>query len=232
MSCCRSRRFRGDKILNDHLIDAIIKQVVEIIPIRDDMALRSFIAKLPPISVGAPDPNDDKDKRYVVGDWFFTFRRYHEPNLKQNWLEFWPGTAGTYWGYLRLNPYFYDDEGRNRKIWELTHAFAYTKIRGLGINKLYVKLTMKLATLNKADLLVANPRHVSMLVTLTDQKWRVRGTGGSQVTIKRIIKQGREWYGNNPSSRRMYYAEELRSFMTDGSLMMEKTFAMDRFLGR
>jgi hypothetical protein len=214
------------------LIDAIVRSVLSIVPAKDDAALKQFITRLQPIAAGAPDVSDPGNKCYIVQQWFYCLRRYEEVNLKQNFMEFWPGTGGAYWGYLRLNPYFYDDQGRNRKIWELTHAFCYNSVRGQGINRLYVTLALALARVNHADLLIANPRHVSMLVTLTDMGFRASGGGGSQQSVRRVIKQGRSWYGRDQSARRMYYAEELRSFMTDGSLMMERKPSSPGFLAK
>jgi hypothetical protein len=217
-------------LVNKPLIEAFVQQVLAMVPARSDAALKQFIAKLPPISAGVPDVLDPTTKCYTVRNWFYCLLKFEELSLKQNFLEFWPGTAGRLWGYLRLNPYFYDDQGRNRKIWELAHAFAYTNVRGQGINRLYVTLALALAKANHADLLVANPRHVSMLITLNDMGFRVKGGGGGQQSVKRIIKQGRAWYGADASARRMHYAQELRPFMTDGSLMMEKKLSGGGFL--
>jgi GNAT superfamily N-acetyltransferase len=211
------------------LIEAFVKQVLDMIPAKSDKALKQFIADLSPISAGVPEPNDPANKCYIVQDWFYCLRKYEETSLKQNFLEFWIGTGGRHWGYLRLNPYFYDDEGKNRKVWELTHAFAYPQVRGQGINRLYVALALALARANQADLLVANPRHVSMLITLSDNNFKIKGGGGSAVSIKRIIKQGRTWYRSDANARRLYYAEEMRLLMQDGSLMMEKNLAHERF---
>ena len=216
-------------MLSKDLVTAFVKQALDLVPVRSDVNLKAFINRLPPISAGVPSLDDPTTKCYVVRSWFFCLRRYEEVNLKQNFLEFWIGTDGKFWGYLRLNPYFYDDEGRYRKIWEITHAFAYTHVRGQGINELYVSLALALARANNADLLVANPRHVSMLITLTDKGFKISGAGGSHQSIKRIIRQGRAWYGADHSARRMYYAQEMRSFMQDGSLMMEKDLAKERF---
>jgi GNAT superfamily N-acetyltransferase len=212
-----------------HLIDAFVKEALRIIPAKSDISLKQFITNLRPIAAGVPDADDIAKNSYRIGDWFFCLRKYEEHSLKQNFMEFWVGTNGAFWGYLRLNPYFYDDAGRNRKVWEITHAYAHTKYRGQGINRLYAQLALELARVNVADLLIANPRHVSMLVTLTDLGFKVHGEGGNLQSIKRIIKQGRTWYKKDVNARRLYYAQELRSFMTDGSLMMEKDLEHERF---
>lgn len=216
-------------MLSKELIAQFIKTALDVVPTKSDAQLKAFIKRLPPISAGIPSLDESGIKLYYVRNWFFTLRRYEEINLKQDFLEFWIGADGRFWGYLRLNPYFYDDLYRNRKIWEITHAFAYTNVRGQGINELYVSLALALARANRADLIVANPRHVSMLITLTDKKFRIAGAGGSQQSIRRIIRQGRAWYRNNTNARRLYYAQELRPFMQDGSLMMEKDLARERF---
>ena len=211
--------------------------MLDVVPAKSDQSLKTFITRLKPIAAGAPDAADaaspktsePSDKCYIVQDWFFCLRRFEDRNLKQNFLEIWVGTGGRYWGYLRLNPYSHDDEGKNRKVWEISHAFAYTAVRGQGINRLYIELALALAQTNEADLLVANPRHVSMLIGLTDYGFRIKGGAGSAQSIKRIIRQGRGWYGKNTSARRLLYAQELRSFMQDGSMMMEKDLAKERF---
>lgn len=204
----------------------MVKHVLETVPTRSDAELKAFIARQPSLSQGVPEyekmVSEEDATCHQVLDWFYCLRKFEERNLKQNFLEFWPGTGGRFWGYLRLNPFFYDEQGKGRHIWELTHAFCYTKVRGLGINRLYVTLTTELARANNADLVVANPRHVSMLVTLTNMGWRVAQGAGSMHSIRRIVKQGKTWYGNNPNARRLYYAQELRPFMQDGSMMMEK----------
>ncbi|MEO0108850.1 MAG: hypothetical protein ABIK62_06750 [candidate division WOR-3 bacterium] len=211
------------------LIPQFVRRVLEIVPAHDDDLLKRHIDRLAPISTSKPDLANPLDKCYPVGDWFFCLRRFPEPNLQQNFLEIWPGTAGAFWGFLRLNPYFHDDQGRDRKIWELAHAYVSTKYRGLGINALYVALTLELARVNRADLVVANPRHVSMLITLTENGFHIRGTSAGLQAIRRTIRQGRNWYRKDISARRMYYAEELRGIMQDGSLMMEKELKGSKF---
>jgi GNAT superfamily N-acetyltransferase len=216
-------------MVTKHLIEAFVKEALRLVPAKSDVSLRQFINALRPISAGVPDASDIAKGCYKVADWFFCLRKYEEQSLKQNYMEFWVGTGNGFWGYLRLNPYFYDDTGRNRKVWEITHAYAHTKYRGRGINRLYAQLALELARVNVADLLVANPRHVSMLVTLADLGFKVHGEGGNLQSIKRIIKQGRTWYRKDANARRLYYAQELRAFMTDGSLMMEKDLEHERF---
>jgi GNAT superfamily N-acetyltransferase len=216
-------------MVTKHLVDAFVKAVLDIVPAKSDLDLKRFITGLRPLGAGVPDAEDIRLRSYKVGDWFFSLRRYEERSLKQNYLEFWVGTEGAFWGYLRLNPYFYDDEGRSRKVWELAHAYAHTRFRGQGINRLYAQLALELARTNVADLLVANPRHVSMLVTLADLGFKVKGGSSNLQSMKRIIKQGRTWYRKDVNARRLYYAQELRSFMTDGSLMMEKDLEHERF---
>jgi len=216
-------------MVTKQVVEAFVKEALQIVPVKSDLDLKRFITNLRPISAGVPEVADIAREAHHVGDWFLVLRRYEEQSLKQNFMEFWVGTNNAFWGYLRLNPYFYDDTGRNRKVWEITHAYAHTKYRGRGINRLYAQLALELARANLADLLVANPRHVSMLVTLTDLGFKVHGEGGSLQSIKRIIKQGRAWYRKDTNARRLYYAQELRAFMTDGSLMMEKDLEHERF---
>jgi len=210
------------KPIDRELIHDFVRTVVSLVPTGDNGRLRQFVEKLQPASDSLPDLKSPVSRCYLVQKWFFCFRRYDEPNLRQSFLEIHPGTEGEFWGFLRLNPWFYDDEGKNRRIWELTHAFAHPQFRGNGINALYVAVTLALAKANKADYLVANPRHVSMLITLSDNGFRVRGAGGGAQTVKRIIHQGRAMYGKNTSARRLFYAQELRSVIQDGSVMMEK----------
>jgi GNAT superfamily N-acetyltransferase len=216
-------------MISKQLIEAFVKQALTVVPAKSDQSLKVFISRQRPIAAGVPDAADIARNSYRVLDWCFSLRRYDEQSLNQHFLEIWVCDGKSFWGYVRLNPYFYDDEGKNRKVWEITHAFAYTKFRGRGINRLYVALALELARTNMADLLIVNPRHVAMLITLTDLGFKIKGGGGSQQSVKRIIRQGRAWYRKDANARRLYYAQELRSFMTDGSLMMEKDLADERF---
>jgi hypothetical protein len=216
-------------VFSKELISRFVKAVMDLVPCKSDERLKEFISRLHPISAGTPDVNNPVGACYRVEDWFFCLRRYEETSLKLNYLEIWVGRDGAYWGWLRLNPYFYDDQGRNRKVWEITHAFAYPKVRGRGINRLYAALALEMARANMADLLVANPRHVAMLVVLSDMGFSIRGATGTQQSVKRIVKQGRVWNAGDANARRLYYAQEMRSFMADGGMMMEKDLAHERF---
>lgn len=216
-------------MFNKALIEKFTKQILQIVPAKSDEQLKRFIGRLKPISAGKPDAAEVTDACYKVENWFFCLRRYEEVSLKENYLEIWVGRNNSYWGYLRLNPYAHDALGRGRKVWEISHAFAYTKVRGQGINRLYAALALALARTNMADLLVANPRHVAMLVTLADLGFSMHNAPGSLQTVKRVIKQGRAWHPQDPNARRLYYAEELRVLMIDGGLMMEKDLAHERF---
>ena len=87
---------------------------------------------------------------------------------------------------------------------------------------------MALARKNRAKSVVAYPRHVAMLVTLLNFGYRTM-EGNYDATLHRILKQGKHWYGNNTGQRRLYYAQEFRPFIQDGSFIMEKSVASHGF---
>jgi len=46
--------------------------------------------------------------------------------------------------------------------------------------------------------------------------------GNYDETLYRILEQGRKWYGLNTPQRRLYYAQEFRPFIQDGSFIMRR----------
>lgn len=87
-----------------------------------------------------------------------------------------------------------------------------------------VELVLALCKKNRGYSVVAYPRHVAMLVTLIKMGFRTL-EGNYDATLKRILDQGLRWYRNNTSQRRLYYAQEFRPFIIEGSFIMEKRVA-------
>ena len=77
----------------------------------------------------------------------------------------------------------------------------------------------------RIGLAVAAALVFGILAGETDLKITVRDLtfeGNYDDTLHRIYKQGKRWYANNVNQRRLYYAQEFRPFIQDGSFVMEK----------
>jgi hypothetical protein len=131
-------------------------------------------------------------------------------------------SGDEYMGYDRIDPRWIDAEGRDMKRWELNRAYMRPKYRGLNYSLFMADMVMALARKNRARSVVAFPRHVAMLVTLLNYGFRTM-EGNYDATLHRILKQGKRWYGTNTTQRRLYYAQEFRPFIQDGSFIMERS---------
>ncbi len=195
-----------------------IERIVEQIPCRTLEELRKYIATKSQGKVVYPRPE------IRVGDHWFCIRRYHDVVTDEDILEVYVGSRESgdeYMGYDRIDPDWTDAEGRQAKRWELTRAYMRPRYRGRDYSVFMLELVIALARKNRARSVVAYPRHVAMLITLLRHGFRTMD-GSYDETLMRIFKQGQTWYGLNPAQRRLYYAQEFRPFIQDGSFIMEK----------
>ncbi|MBM3315208.1 hypothetical protein FJY71_05120 [candidate division WOR-3 bacterium] len=195
-----------------------ITKVAAAIPCETDERLGRFVASRPEAKVVAPKPE------LVVDDHWFAFRRYHDAVTGDNIIEVYVGShesGDEFMGYDRLDPRWHDAEGRDLGRWEITRAYMRPKYRGRNYSLFMTELAMALCRKNHSTSVVAYPRHVAMLVTLLNYGFRTM-EGDYDSTLLRILKQGRRWYGGNVTQRRLYYAQEFRPFIQDGSFIMEK----------
>lgn len=194
-----------------------IRQIVDKVPATTDSSLTNYINRLPEAKITPPKPELHFD------NYFISFRRYLDIVTKENLLEIWLGKdQEELIGYVRLDPSWDDGKDEKRKRWEITRAYVRPKYRGNYYSIFMAELGIALARKNKADAVVAYPRHVAMLITLVDYGFRTEA-GTYDASLYRIVKQGRRWYRKNPSARRLYYAQEFRPFIQDGSFVMEKS---------
>jgi len=195
-----------------------VHQVADMIPCKTYDEVTRFIKTKPEGKVMLPAPE------IKVGDHWFSIRRYHDVVSNEDIIEIYVGnkqTGDEYMGYDRIDPRWYDAEGRDLKRWELTRAYMRPKYRGANYSLFMVEMVTALARKNRANAVVAYPRHVAMLVTLLHYGFHTM-EGNYDATLQRIYKQGRRWYGANTVQRRLYYAQEFRPFIQDGSFIMEK----------
>jgi GNAT superfamily N-acetyltransferase len=159
-----------------------------------------------------------------IDDHWFCIRRHNDAVTGEDILEVFIGnreSGDEYMGYDRIDPRWHDAEGRDMRRWELTRAYMRPRYRGQNYSYFMAEMVMALARKNRAKSVVAYPRHVAMLVTLLNFGYRTM-EGNYDATLHRILKQGKRWYGNNTAQRRLYYAQEFRPFIQDGSFIMEK----------
>jgi GNAT superfamily N-acetyltransferase len=195
-----------------------ISRIVDVIPCKSLDELDRFINNKPMAKVVYPK------RDIIVEDHWFCVRRYHDVVTDDNIFEVYIGNQESgeeYMGYDRIDPRWLDAEGRDEGRWELTRAYMRPKYRGRNYSQFMLDLVVALAKKNKAKSVVAYPRHVAMLVTLLKNDFKTRG-GNYDETLQRIYKQGKTWYGANTQQRRLYYAQEFRPFIQDGSFIMEK----------
>lgn len=198
-----------------------IKTIVAAVPCATTKEVEEFIRSLSEAKLVAPKPE------IVVGDHWFSMRRYHDPVSQEELLEVYIGSAaiGEEWlGYDRIDPRWLDAEGRDMKRWELTRAYMRPKFRGRNYSPFMVELVLALCKKNQGYSVVAYPRHVAMLVTLLRMGFKTLG-GNYDATLKRILTQGMRWYRHDANQRRLYYAQEFRPFIIEGSFIMEKRVA-------
>ncbi|MEO0082338.1 MAG: hypothetical protein ABIL25_08625 [candidate division WOR-3 bacterium] len=198
-----------------------ISKIVEAVPCRSNEELDRFIGSRPVAKITAPAPE------LVVGDHWFSLRRYHDVVSNEDLLEVYIGskeTGAEYMGYDRIDPHWKDAEGRDRHRWELTRAYMRPRYRGRKYSGFMLELVLALARKNRAFSVVAYPRHVAMLVTLLKYGFHTMD-GSYDHTLRRILRQGLAWYGRNTAQRQLYYAQEFRPFIQEGSFVMEKRVA-------
>jgi hypothetical protein len=195
-----------------------VNQIADMIPCRTYEEVMHFIKSKPEHKIVPAKPE------IVIGDHWFSIRRHNDTVSGEDVLEIYVGNRESddeYMGYDRIDPRWHDAEGRDMKRWELTRAYMHPKYRGRNYSLFMAEMVMALAHKNHAKSVVAYPRHVAMLVTLLHYGFRTM-EGNYDATLHRILKQGQHWYANNTNQRRLYYAQEFRPFIQDGSFIMEK----------
>ena len=200
-------------------VAAWVTQIAGIIPCRTHEEVMHFIKSKSEGKLVAPKPELN------IGDHWFCIRRHNDPVTNADELEVFIGnreSGDEYMGYDRIDPRWIDAEGRDMKRWELNRAYMRPKYRGLNYSLFMADMVMALARKNRARSVVAFPRHVAMLVTLLNYGFRTM-EGNYDATLHRILKQGKRWYGTNTTQRRLYYAQEFRPFIQDGSFIMERS---------
>jgi GNAT superfamily N-acetyltransferase len=201
-----------------------VNEIAALIPCSTYEQVIHFIKCKPEGKVVAPKPE------IKIDDHWFSIRRHNDAVSGEDNLEIFIGnneSGDEYMGYDRIDPKWHDAEGRDMKRWELARAYMHPKYRGQNYSLFMAEMVMALARKNHAKSVVAYPRHVAMLVTLLNLGYRTM-EGNYDATLHRILKQGRHWYGNNTAQRRLYYAQEFRPFIQDGSFIMEKPCASHR----
>jgi hypothetical protein len=195
-----------------------VTEIARQIPCRTYEDVQRYILTKPEGKVFLPRPE------ITIDDHWFCIRRYHDAVSDEDILEVYIGSRESgdeHMGYDRIDPKWHDAEGRDMKRWELTRAYMRPKYRGRNYSLFMAEMVMALARKNKANSVVAYPRHVAMLVTLLNYGFKTM-EGNYDGTLARILRQGRQWYGLNAAQRRLYYAQEFRPFIQDGSFIMEK----------
>jgi hypothetical protein len=208
-------------------IVAWVQRIASQIPCKNYEELDRYIAALPQGKITYPKPELE------LGDHWFCMRKYIDAVTNDSILEVYIGSkeSGTeYMGYDRIDPRWTDAEGRDEHRWELTRAYMRPRYRGHYYSIFMIEMVMALARKNKAYSVVAYPRHVAMLVTLLNYGFKTLD-GSYDETLQRILKQGKAWYGKNPAQRQLYYAQEFRPFIQDGSFIMERKVAGFSLMG-
>lgn len=197
---------------------ALVNELVTHIPCRKLEDVRRFIASRPERKVLPPKPE------IHIGEHWFCTRRYHDAVSGENILEVCIGRddiGDEHMGYDRIDPRWRDAEGRDMERWEITRAYMRPQYRGRNYSLFMAELALALCRRNRAYSVVAYPRHVAMLVTLLNYGFKTMD-GNYDGTLHRILRDGRRWYQTNTNQRRLYYAQEFRPFIQDGSFIMEK----------
>lgn len=195
-----------------------VTELTRAIPSKTQDGIAAFIKTKPEGKKVLPTPE------IRIGDHWFCFRRYNDAVTTDDILEVYIGnrdSGSEYMGYDRIDPCWKDAEGRDKDRWELTRAYMRPKYRGHNYSLFMADMVMALAAKHRGKSVVAYPRHVAMLVTLLNYGFRTF-EGNYDETLLRIYKQGKRWYANNTNQRRLYYAQEFRPFIQDGSFIMEK----------
>ncbi len=195
-----------------------VQSIVNAVPCKTYDELNRFMKTRPQAKNVYPEPE------LVVGDHWFSFRRHSDVVTGDELLEIYLGSEESgkeYMGYDRIDPRWLDAEGRDERRWELTRAYMRPKYRCRHYSIFLLELVLGLARKNKAKSVVAYPRHVAMLITLLDLGFRTMD-GIYDEGLRRTLRQGKVWYRRNASQRQLYYAQEFRPFIQQGSFIMEK----------
>lgn len=195
--------------------------LVQHIPCRTQEEIQGYIDSLPESRRFWPRP----EIRFE-GFWFCA-RCYHDTISDARLLQVLIGSdeeGDEYMGYDRIDPCWLDAEGCDEGRWELTRAYVKPQFRGRNYSLFMTELVEALARRNRAESVVAFPRHVAMLVTLLDRGYETQD-GSHDDTLHRILNEGRSWYAYDARQRQLYYSQEFRPFIQDGSFVMEKRVA-------
>lgn len=202
-----------------------VRRIVEVVPCRTIGDFDRYLRTKPEAKLVYPKPD------LVIDDHWFSFRRYHDPVTSDDIFEVYFGSAESgeeYMGYDKIDPRWQDAEGRDEKCWELTRAYVRPRFRGRNYSPFMLELVVALAHKNRSNWVVAYPRHVAMLVTLLHHRFETI-EGNYDETLHRILREGRTWYGTNTAQRRLYYAQEFRPFIQDGSFIMRRRAGRQNF---
>ncbi|MEO0069919.1 MAG: hypothetical protein ABIK18_03900 [candidate division WOR-3 bacterium] len=203
-----------------------IKAIVDQVPCETYERVKDFILASPEAKNSPPKPE------ITVENHWFCIRRYHDPVAVEDLLEIYIGAREygpeEWMGYTRIDPRWLDSEGRDMHRWELTRAYLRPQFRGRNYSPYMVDLTLALCKKNRGYSVVAYPRHVAMLVTLLRMGFKTL-EGSYDATLRRILNQGMLLYKQDTNQRRLYYAQEFRPFIQDGSFIMEKRVAPPTF---
>jgi GNAT superfamily N-acetyltransferase len=193
----------------------IVEEITRLVPADDPQKLIAFIAKCP------LSKTQEKTLSFNIEGYKIAFYQYEDVITKERLLEIWLYDIEEPIGYVRIDPEWKDPSNDDRKRWELTRAYIRPKYRGRRLSPLFIKITLSLAKKANAFSVTAYPRHVAMLVSLIEAGFATK-EGNLDYTLRRIFHQGRRWYRENTSARRLYYAQEFRPFIEEGSFIMEK----------
>ncbi len=186
-----------------------VEEVLGVLPCRSHEESCWFIEHEDDVRKSPPRPE------IRVDDHWFCSRRYHDPVDEKDYLQLHFGSEKSgddYVGYDRLDPAWEDPDGRRTDSWELTRAYVKPKYRGRNYCAFLVELVLGLARKSGSHFVYAYPRHVAMLINLLDYGFETLD-GSLDDTLQGIREDGKRWYGLDSSQRRLYYAEEFRSYV-------------------
>ncbi|MEO0099955.1 MAG: GNAT family N-acetyltransferase [candidate division WOR-3 bacterium] len=193
----------------------IVEEIVRLVPAENQEKLNSFIRSRPLAKTGEETIN------FTIEGYKVAFYQYEDLITKEKLLEIWLYDVNEPIGYVRLDPEWKNPNDDGKKRWEITRAYIRPKYRGRKLSPLFIKIALGLAKKANAFSVTAYPRHVAMLVSLIEEGFTTQ-EGNYDYTLRRIFRQGRRWYNKNTSARRLYYAQEFRPFIQEGSFIMEK----------
>ncbi|MEO0088609.1 MAG: GNAT family N-acetyltransferase, partial [candidate division WOR-3 bacterium] len=176
------------------IMNEIIRKILLIVPTKNLATVKDFIDDLPQAKITMETP-----KKFQVNEFIIGFYQYEDIITKEKLLEIWINYPNEPIGYVRLDPDW--KEGLKEKEehrWEITRAYIRPKFRGQGFSRLLCEIGIELAKANNAYSVVGYPRHVAMLITFLDYGFKTQA-GTIDVTLHRILRQGRKWYPHDPS---------------------------------